>query len=440
MAELETPAETRDQLYERAFRRWEALIRATARSYVIPGRLEEDDLVQEACIALNEVITDQVLRLKWWSVDSEHFGKYFKTKLYHTWTDSVRFERSARRNPNCEVRSLEDSEDDPIDSLHSRELTPEERFSASQFARRIRSRLEVLSTKLNQDGSVQNPEFVRDSLMTFDLYIGSALPEYELSSEMSAKLDELMEFVRACPYCRGRGKVFDDCCTCMDHASQISTRKVKQDVKQDVPCEWCRQFEDCCTCADRRTGEPTHKVQVVVGQEDLECPVCTCRCKGTGKNPNPSKVTQTQIQDFLNLKRVRGTEIFWQIKQAAKSVDAPTEDTCHAFLHVFGYPDITSDGQERPFLIASCNLKDGTPYYAIPTYSALKSVMTNEEVKVLDVFHTGFNGVRTSVKMQELARKLNMAVEDLRRVMDAIRWKLEMIECGVPLKDITLYV
>jgi hypothetical protein len=218
-------------------------------------------------------------------------------------------------------------------------------------------------------------------------------------------------------------------------------RKVTVLDSREVQCPDCvtGDLEDCCTCLDRKILEPTRKVKVVVGEHSIGCPVCICRCKGTGLNPNPSRVTQTQIQEFLGLKRVRGTEIFWLLKQAAKTVDASVEETCHAFLHVFGYPRFENE-KEHPFLVASCNLKDGNPTYTFPTYTMLKGVMVGDETSIFEVFHQDYNGVKTSVRMHELARKVGMTLEDLRRAMDSIRIKLEMIDCGVPLEDIPLYV
>ncbi len=65
-------------LFKTALLEYEGLIWSAARRYHIPGLLDPEDLYQEGCIILAEMLRDGTFEAE--SID---FQKMFKTKLWH---------------------------------------------------------------------------------------------------------------------------------------------------------------------------------------------------------------------------------------------------------------------------------------------------------------------------------------------------------------------
>ena len=79
---------------------WAGLIHAAANRMAIPGRLDHDDLCQEAQMLLWEMVEEGD-----YPTDSSDFSKLYKTRLWHRMTDLVRRERTEGRDYRREIHA-----------------------------------------------------------------------------------------------------------------------------------------------------------------------------------------------------------------------------------------------------------------------------------------------------------------------------------------------
>jgi hypothetical protein len=102
-------------------------------------------------------------------------------------------------------------------------------------------------------------------------------------------------------------------------------------------------------------------------------------------------------------------------------------------MSMFGY-------DEHWPMAASCRYEDGTPFLQHLTYYSLREVLNSEEVILLDFMASHSTDYYVNIHFSDLARRTGLTVHRLREAVDSIQVKLELIDAGVPLKDIPVVI
>lgn len=137
--------------FEDLARRWIGLIKKAASEYQIPGRLDFDDCVQEALLALHDVHQRALGTPFDPDVNPEVFEKWVKTAIFHRLVDVKRKEKSALRDWTKDLSPLpvQDSEGEFVDffaSIASREDSPDQTMIADQLIESISDRLSTCNS------------------------------------------------------------------------------------------------------------------------------------------------------------------------------------------------------------------------------------------------------------------------------------------------------
>jgi len=149
---------------------------------------------------------------------------------------------------------------------------------------------------------------------------------------------------------------------------------------------------------------------------------------------SPSRVLQSEIQEYLGMKRMAISEAIYEIRAAFRSLTStPDRITLKSFMSMFGY-------DEHWPMAASCRYEDGTPFLQHLTYYSLREVLNSEEVILLDFMASHSTDYYVNIHFSDLARRTGLTVHRLREAVDSIQVKLELIDAGVPLKDIPVVI
>ena len=156
---------------------------------------------------------------------------------------------------------------------------------------------------------------------------------------------------------------------------------------------------------------------------------------------SPSRVLQSEIQEYLGMKRMAVSDAIYTIRQTLVEIDGtPDKISLKPFMELFGYGNILDDEGQNVHVpwpqASSCRYEDGTPVRYHLTYYSLRAVFNPDEVILLDFMVSHSNEYYTSIRFTDMARRLGISVHRLREAVDSIRVKLELIEAGVPLKDV----
>lgn len=178
---------------------------------------------------------------------------------------------------------------------------------------------------------------------------------------------------------------------------------------------------------------------------DGKCPMCIEAGFDAAAELVPvrssSRVLQSDIQEFLGMKRMAVSDAIYTIRQTIKSLDTtPDKISLKSFMELFGYGDVVDhDGHQVhvPWPMASsCRYEEGTPVRYHLTYYSLRAILNPDEVLLLDFMVSRSNSCYTTVRFTDMARRLGISVHRVREAVDSIRVKLELVEAGVPLKDV----
>lgn len=175
---------------------------------------------------------------------------------------------------------------------------------------------------------------------------------------------------------------------------------------------------------------------------ETSCPNCGSSTRVV-RASNPSKVKQECIQEITGLKRGAVTESIAIIRSVYKNLEClpdPRNVDLTTFLEALGFGSYenpeTGEEENREILIASCRFEDGNPEYTPLTYQWLCIALNDAEQRVLNFFVLHNTEDYQVIRFQDAASRLSMKVHDLRQIVDTIRIKIEMIDAGVPIRDI----
>jgi hypothetical protein len=156
---------------------------------------------------------------------------------------------------------------------------------------------------------------------------------------------------------------------------------------------------------------------------------------------SPSRVLQSEIQEYLGMKRMAVSDAIYWIRQTYRTMKDDPDIIClKNFMAMFGYGEVEDeDGQKVRVawpMAASCRYEEGTPTRSHLTYYSLKNILNPDEVTLLDFMVSRTNEYYATIKFTDLSRRLGISVHRVREAVDSIRVKLEFVDAGVPLKDI----
>lgn len=175
------------------------------------------------------------------------------------------------------------------------------------------------------------------------------------------------------------------------------------------------------------------------GQE-LLCP--DCGSKTQILRDAPSKINQYHLQTYLGWSRSRVSECVSAIRQAAKSLNSPDTSTVNlsTLLELTGhgsYIDENGHNCVRHIYVLSQRYTDNpNPSRAELSYSHLKLICTESEMRVVDFCVQHNSPYYQNITFRNLASRLNLDIHTVRRIVSSLTDKIELIDIGVPLKDI----
>lgn len=132
-------------------RRWIGLIMKAAQEYQIPGRLDFDDCVQEALLALHDVHQRSIGTPFDPDVNPEVFEKWVKTAIFHRLVDVKRRERADLRDYTKDLSPLpiQDAEGEFVDffaSMSSKDDPTDNVIEADEIVETLTDRLSTCTS------------------------------------------------------------------------------------------------------------------------------------------------------------------------------------------------------------------------------------------------------------------------------------------------------
>lgn len=173
---------------------------------------------------------------------------------------------------------------------------------------------------------------------------------------------------------------------------------------------------------------------------ELTCPNCGSETEITHPY-SPSKIHQYDIQDFVGVKRSVVVDATSSIRRVANSLTQPdfSQANLSTLLELLGFGTYLDDSckfSSRPINVASCRISDGPVSYEALTYHHMKIIATDDEMKLIDFCVVHNSPYYQGMKFSGLASRLGWSVHKVRQVVDALRIKIDLVDAGVPLKDI----
>ena len=182
---------------------------------------------------------------------------------------------------------------------------------------------------------------------------------------------------------------------------------------------------------------------------DGKCPACISNGFYPPANlvssKSPSRVLQSEIQEFLGMKRMAVSDAIYTIRAELKNLQTSPDrvsSSCslNSFMEFFGYGNVIDDddfAEVTPWpLVSSCRYEEGEPSREPIDRDDLLSILVGDEITLLNFMMTHVNEYYVRLRFTEMAKRLNISVHRLREAVDSIRLKLELVDIGVPLNDI----